>query len=69
MDPAQWGPVSLLVAGIGALFAAFVRGDIVPGWIYKAAIKRAEKAEAVADRAVGLAEDMARKQPGDHPRG
>ena len=53
MDPialAEAGPVAILLVGIGLLAIAFVRGYVVPGWIYKAAIDRAERAETQAQR-------------------
>ena len=53
MDPvalAQAGPVAILVTGIAFLYRAFVRGDIVPGSIYRAVVERAEKAEIQATR-------------------
>jgi hypothetical protein len=49
-DLAQAGPVAILLTGIGLLYRAFVKGDIVPGSIYRAAIERAEKAETQAER-------------------
>jgi hypothetical protein len=55
VDPvalAQSGPVAILLVILGALFAAIVRGDLVPGFIYRAAVARAEKAEAIAELAV-----------------
>ena len=55
MDPvslAQAGPVAILLFILAGLFAAIVRGDLVPGFIYKAAVLRAEKAEAIAELAV-----------------
>lgn len=59
MDPitlAQAGPVAILLVGIGCLYRAFVRGDIVPGALYKAAIERAEKAETQAERNIDALE-------------
>jgi hypothetical protein len=32
------------------MVVGFLHGDLVPGWIYKAAIARAEKAETQAER-------------------
>jgi hypothetical protein len=46
----QAGPVAILLAGIYGLWRAFVRGDIVPGSLYREAIARAEKAETQAER-------------------
>jgi len=53
VDPvalADAGPVAILLVGIGLLALGFVRGYVVPGWIYKAAIDRAERAETQAQR-------------------
>lgn len=53
MDPvtlAQAGPVAILLVGIGFLYRAFVKGDIVPGTVYRAAVERAERAETQAER-------------------
>lgn len=49
---ADGGPVVILLFGIAAIVIGAVRGDWVPGWIYRAAITRAEKAEAIAESAV-----------------
>ena len=53
MDPltlAQAGPIAILLAALGFLYRAFVRGDVVPGTIYRDAVLRAEKAETQAER-------------------
>lgn len=53
MDPvalAQAGPVAILIVGIGLLFRAFVKGDIVPGHIYRAEVAQRQKAETQAER-------------------
>jgi len=53
LDPltlAQAGPIAILLAALGFLYRAFVRGDVVPGTIYREAIARAEKAETQAER-------------------
>jgi hypothetical protein len=47
---AQAGPVAILLVGIGALAAAFVRGTIVPGFIYRQERDQRLKAEMQADR-------------------
>lgn len=49
---ADAGPVALLIAGISFVVLGAIRGDWVPGFIYRAAVQRAEKAEAVAELAV-----------------
>lgn len=47
---AQAGPAAILLVGIVLLFRAFVRGDIVPGWIYRLEQDQRMKAETVAIR-------------------
>jgi hypothetical protein len=42
--------VAILLAAVAFLYRAFVRGDIVPGSLYREAIARAEKAETQAER-------------------
>lgn len=42
--------MAILIAGIGLLYRAFVKGDVVPGSIYREAISRAERAESRADK-------------------
>lgn len=37
---------------MSVLGAGFVKGWLVPGWMYVAAVKRAERAEAVAVKAL-----------------
>lgn len=49
---ADAGPVALLIAGISFIVLGAIRGDWVPGWVYRAAVARAEKAEAIAELAV-----------------
>jgi hypothetical protein len=51
-------PVTLLV-GIGLLYRAFIKGDIVPGSIYRSAVERAEKAETQAERNTDALEAVA----------
>jgi hypothetical protein len=53
VDPvtlAQAGPVAILLAGIGLLYRAFIKGDLVPGSIYRAMEERAIKAETQQER-------------------
>ena len=53
MDPislAQAGPVAILLAGIAFLYRAFVRGDIVPGSLYRDERDARIKAETQAER-------------------
>lgn len=59
MDPislAQAGPVAILLVFIAALATAFVKGTVVPGWVYQQQVIRADKAEAIAERAVAAVE-------------
>lgn len=44
--------MALLIAGISFIVLGAIRGDWVPGWVYRAAVARAEKAEAIAELAV-----------------
>jgi hypothetical protein len=53
IDPsalAQAGPVAILIVGIGLLFRAFVKGDLVPGYIYRAEVDQRQRAETQAER-------------------
>lgn len=62
MDPvalAQAGPVAILLLGIGVLYRAFVKGDIVPGSLYRSMEARAEKAETQAERNTDALEAVA----------
>jgi hypothetical protein len=47
---AQAGPVAILLVGIGLLFRAFIKGDIVPGHIYRQEVEQRQKAETQAER-------------------
>lgn len=47
---AQAGPVAILLAGIVLLFRAFIRGDIVPGWLFRLEQEQRQKAEIQAER-------------------
>jgi hypothetical protein len=52
VDPvalAQAGPVAILLVGIGLLARAFIRGDFVPGHIYKSEQAQRIKAETLVD--------------------
>ena len=55
---AQAGPVAILLVGIGLLAWAFIKGWIVPGWLYIAQVKRAEAAEEIARKAVAAVEKV-----------
>lgn len=53
MDPialAQAGPVAILLVVLAGLFRAVVRGDLVPGFIYRAEVEQRQKAETQAER-------------------
>lgn len=47
---AQAGPVAILLAGIFLLGRAFIRGDVVPGFIYRAEVAQRQIAETQALR-------------------
>lgn len=59
MDPialAQAGPVAILLAFIFAMVLAFIRGTVVPGWLYRQEREQRIKAETQAElNAVALA--------------
>ena len=53
LDPVQLseaGPVAILLAGIGLLALGFVRGYVVPGWLYRQERDQRLKAETQAER-------------------
>lgn len=56
---ADGGPVVILLVGIAALVVGFVKGYIVPGWLYVQAVTRAEKAEAVSEGAIEAVKTVA----------
>lgn len=45
----QAGPVAILIAGFALFFRAVIRGDLVPGFLYKAEVAQRMKAETMAD--------------------
>lgn len=51
--------MAILLVGIGLLYRAFIRGDIVPGSLYRAMEARAEKAETQAERNTDALEAVA----------
>ncbi|HEY8837608.1 MAG TPA: hypothetical protein VIO16_08025 [Dehalococcoidia bacterium] len=55
---ADAGPVAILLSGIAFIALGFIRGDVVPGWLYRAQVARAEKAEALAESAVKNVEQV-----------
>lgn len=62
MDPialAQAGPVAILLVFITAVVLGAIRGDWVPGYLYKAALARAEKAETQSERNTDALEAVA----------
>lgn len=62
MDPvslAQAGPVAILLVGIALLYRAFIKGDVVPGSLYRDTVARAEKAEIQAERNTDAIEAVA----------
>lgn len=59
MDPlalAQAGPVAILLLGIGLLYRAFQKQDIVPGSLYRSQVDRADKSETRAVKAEARAD-------------
>jgi hypothetical protein len=46
----QAGPVAILLAGFALFFRAIIRGDLVPGWLYKSEQEQRQKAETQAER-------------------
>lgn len=51
MDPialSQAGPIAILLAFISAMVIAFVRGDVVPGWLYRQERDKRTEAEALS---------------------
>ncbi len=58
IPPELYGPAGALAA-LGFMVIGFLRGDLVPGWLYKAAIARAEKAEVQAERNTDALEAVA----------
>lgn len=53
MDPvalADAGPVAILLVGIGLLGLGFVKGYVVPGWLYRQEREQRIKAETAAER-------------------
>jgi hypothetical protein len=49
IPPELYGPFGALVI-LGVVLTMLVRGDLVPGFIYKAAVARAEKSDIQAER-------------------
>jgi hypothetical protein len=49
MPPELYGPFGAL-AVLSFVVLAVIRGDIVPGYIYRAAVLRAEKADTAAEK-------------------
>lgn len=41
------------------MVVGFIRGDLVPGWIYRAMVTRAEKAESISEGAIGAVKTVA----------
>lgn len=44
------GPVAILLVGIGLLTLGFIRGYVVPGWLYRQEREQRIKAEIQAER-------------------
>jgi hypothetical protein len=49
LPPELYGPAGALVA-LAFVIAALLRGDLVPGWVYKREAAGREKAETQAER-------------------
>ncbi len=49
LPPEVYGPAGALVA-LAFVVAALMRGDLVPGWVYKREAAQREKAETQAER-------------------
>ncbi|HEY6568593.1 MAG TPA: hypothetical protein VI341_13840 [Actinomycetota bacterium] len=56
---AEAGPVAILLVGIGALTIGFVRGWVVPGWLYHQEREQRLKAETQAERNTDAIEAIA----------
>ena len=56
---AEGGPVVILIAGITALTWGFVRGYVVPGWLYRQEREQRIKAEIQAERNTDALEAVA----------
>lgn len=56
---AEAGPVAILLVGIGALTIGFVRGWVVPGWLWRQERDQREKAETQAERNTDAIEAIA----------
>lgn len=52
------GPVAILLVGIGLLAIGFVRGYVVPGWLYRQERDQRAKAETQLDRNTEAIEAM-----------
>ena len=62
LDPvalAQAGPVAILLVGIGLLGLGFVKGYVVPGWLYRQEREQRIKAETQAERNTDAIEAVA----------
>ena len=62
VDPislAQAGPVAILLVGIGLLGLGFIKGYVVPGWLYRQEREQRIKAETQAERNTDAIEAVA----------
>lgn len=69
---AEAGPVAILLVGIGAVTWGFIRGWIVPGWLYRLEREQRLKAETQAERnteAIAEITATVKKALGDAPAG
>jgi hypothetical protein len=65
LPPEVYGPAGALVA-LAFVVAALMRGDLVPGWVYRREAAGREKAETQAERNSESLSTMA-KAIGDKP--
>ena len=56
---AEAGPVAILLVGIGLLTWGFVKGYVVPGWLYRQEREQRVKAEIQAERNTDALEAVA----------
>ncbi len=62
LDPvalSQAGPVAILLVGIGLLGIGFVKGYVVPGWLYRQERDQRFKAEELAEANGKVLEQLA----------
>lgn len=65
MDPVVAALIGLITGGVGAVFTALVRGDVVMGWMYRQERKDRLKAEAALDKLIRATNKLPVKPPDD----